>query len=119
MDERRSLPRWEINKDSKAWLPPTQTFNHCKIEDLHLKGMCISFDKKLQIEGPMRMSMTIGEGFDFIKLEAQVHWEKQEEGRFIYGMSFIKILDEDKDRIDRYIQANCYDQVKEKWWKSR
>ena len=116
MEERRQLPRFEIKKDSKAWLPPTQVFSHCVIEDLHLKGMSVSFEKELPPIDPLKMSFTIGENFDFIKVEAQVRWEKDDQDRYVYGLSFSKILDEDKDKIDHFIQTNCFDQVKEKWW---
>ena len=47
MDERRQLPRWEIKKEARVWMPQSQGFSHCIIEDMHLKGMCISFNKPL------------------------------------------------------------------------
>lgn len=116
MDERRQLPRWEIKKEARVWLPQSQGFSHCIIEDMHLKGMCISFSKPLPQGKPMRMSFTIGENFDFIKVEAQVPWEKEDQGRYFYGLSFSKIAENDKDRMYQYINTNCYDQFRKKWW---
>ena len=116
MDERRQLPRWEIKKEAKVWMPNTQSFSQCIVEDLHLKGMCLSFDRQLPQEEPLRMSFAIGDDFEFIKVEAQVPWEKLEQGRYVYGLSFSKIADQDKNRLDEYINTNCYEQIKNKWW---
>ena len=116
MDERRQLPRWEIKKEAKAWIPQTQGFSHCIIEYMHLKGMCVSFNKRLPQQEPLRMSFAIGDNFDLIKIEAQIPWTKEDQGRFIYGLSFTQIADNDKDRIYQYINANCYDQIKDNWW---
>jgi len=116
MDERRQIPRWEIKKDAKLWFPQTQDFSLGIIEDIHLKGMCLSSTKPLPKEDPLRMSFALGENFEFIKVEAQIPWFKEIQGHFMYGLSFSKIADRDKDRVYQYICTNCYDQVKNKWW---
>jgi hypothetical protein len=116
MDERRQLPRWEIKKEVRAWIPESQGFSHCIIEDMHLKGMCVSFNKPLPKQEPLRMSFTIDESFEFIKIEAQIPWFKEDQGRYVYGLSFSKIADLDKERIYKHITTNCYDQFKDKWW---
>jgi len=117
MNELRQLPRWEIKKEAKVWIPLLQGFNHCMVEDLHLKGMRMSFNKQLPHQNTVRMSFTIGEdNYDFIKIEAQIPWMKGKQDRYVYGLSFNKISDEDKDKISRYITTNCYDQLKNKWW---
>jgi len=116
MDERRQIPRWEIKKEAKVWIPLTQGFSHCMVEDMHLKGMCVSFNKRLPHQQNVRMSFSIGENYDFIKVEAEIPWRKEYQERFVYGLSFSKIADEDKDKIYHYINNNCYDQFKNKWW---
>jgi c-di-GMP-binding flagellar brake protein YcgR len=58
----------------------------------------------------------MGDDFDFIKVEADVPWKKEEQGRHFYGLSFSRIDDENKDRIFQYINTNCYDQMKNNWW---
>jgi hypothetical protein len=93
MDERRQLPRWEIKREAKVRLLQTQGLNHGIIEDMHLKGMCISFDKQLLPQEPVRISFAIGDSFDFIKVEAQIPWSKEEQGRYVYGLLFSTIND--------------------------
>ena len=116
MDERRQLPRWKVKKEAKVWIPLLQDFSHCIVEDMHLKGMCVSFNKQLPPEETLKMSFTIGDNFDFIKIEAQIPWMNENQGRHVYGLSFSKIDDEDKDKIYQYINTYCYDQFKDKWW---
>ncbi len=116
MDDRRELPRWEIKKEAKAWIPLTQGFSHCVIEDMHLKGMRVSFNTRLPELKTVRMSFTLEDDFEFIKIEAQIPWMKEYQGRYVYGLEFSRIADEDKDRISQYISTNCFDQFKNKWW---
>jgi hypothetical protein len=116
MDERRQLPRWEIKKEVKVWIPLTQGFSHCMVEDMHLKGMRVSFNKRLPHQKIIRMSFALGEEYDFIKVEARIAWMKEDQDRFVYGLSFNSISDYDKDKIGQYIQINCCDQFRDKWW---
>jgi len=116
MDERRQLPRWEIKKEATVWFPQTQVLGFCTVEDMHLKGMCLSSDTQLPPQEPLSVSFAIGDNYDFIKVEAKVPWSKEENGRYFYGLSFSKVDDPNKDRISNYIDANCYDQLKKKWW---
>ena len=116
MDERRQLPRWEIKKEAKVLLSQEQVPDNCMIEDMHLKGMCVSFKNRLPQEKPLRMSFSIGDDPEFIKVEADVPWDKEDQGRYVYGLSFTKITDLDKEKMYAYINANCYDQFRSKWW---
>jgi hypothetical protein len=114
--ERRQLPRWQVKREAKVWLPLMQEFSHCIIEDINMKGMRASFNKRLPVDRSINMSLALEDNFEFIKLEAMLPWEKMEQGRYVYGMSFSKIMDWDKDRLDQYINCHCSDQFKEKWW---
>ncbi|MBF0504931.1 MAG: PilZ domain-containing protein [Candidatus Omnitrophica bacterium] len=116
MDERRQLPRWQVKKEAKVWLPQRQGFSHCVIEDINLKGMCASFDRQLPQEQPLNMSLSLDDNFDFMKVEVNLPWVKEEQGRYVYGMFFNKISEQDKDRVYQYISDNCSGQFKEKWW---
>ena len=98
MNERRQIPRWEIKKEAKVWIPLLQGFSHCTVEDLHLKGMCMSLNQRLPNDKTVRMSFAIGNNYDFIKIEAEISWMKENQDRYEYGLSFSKIDDDDKDR---------------------
>ena len=108
MEERRQLPRWEIKKEAMVWMPQTQDFGFCVIENMHIKGMCISFHSRLPQHQSMGMSFAIGDDFGFINIKARVSWDKQEHGRHVYGLTFTSIAEEDKKTMYRYINTNCY-----------
>ena len=116
MDERRQLPRWQVNRQVKVWLSQMQEFNQCIIEDINLKGMCASFDKQLPQERPVYMSLGLEDDSDIMQLEVNLSWSKEDQGRYVYGLSFIKIAEHDKNKIVHYINANCCYQFKKKWW---
>ena len=116
MDERRQLPRWEVNKEVKVWMSQTQDCTQCILEDIHLKGMRVSFNERLPQQESVRMSFSLGNNGDPIKIEAKIPWSKEERGRHVYGLSFTKIDEGDKDRLSEYIITNCYDQFRSKWW---
>jgi len=116
MDERRQLPRWQVKKEAKVWLPQMQEFSRCIIEDINLKGMRASFNKRLPQEQPVNMSVGLGDNFDLMKLEVDLPWVREDQGRYVYGISFNKIGEVDKDRIYQYINSYCSEQFKDKWW---
>ena len=116
MDERRQLPRWEVKKEVKVWLQQAQSFMHCIVEDMHLKGMCLSSTKSLFYQDAVSLSFALGESFEMIKVEAEIPWRREEEGKYVYGLSFSKIAEADKDRIYQYISTHCSEQFKNKWW---
>ena len=116
MEEQRELPRWQINKKERVWMPQTQGFVRCIIEDMHLKGMRVSFNKPLPRQESVGMSFAIGDGFDFIKIEAKIPWSKEDQGRYVYGLLFSKVDDSNKDRLSQYMITNADDQFKNKWW---
>jgi hypothetical protein len=117
MDERRQLPRFSINRKVRVSLPQAEDINRCVIEDIHLKGMCVSFKRQLPTQGSLKMSFTIGEYFEPINIEAMIPWSKEDQGRYFYGLSFTQINDNDKDRIYKYLNAIHFDQFKDKWWR--
>jgi c-di-GMP-binding flagellar brake protein YcgR len=116
MIERRQLPRWEIKKEAKVWMSPMFNSMHCIIEDMHLKGMCISFSRRLPPLETVKMSFTIGNDSDLIKIEARIVWVREDQDLYKYGLSFNRIDDEDKDRIYQYINNNCAEQFSNNRW---
>jgi c-di-GMP-binding flagellar brake protein YcgR len=113
MDEHRQLPRWEVNKDIQVWIPMTQGFGQGRVEDLHLKGMRISFAKRLPHQKAIKMAFALEANYDFIKVEAQIPWRKEDAPeKYVYGLSFTRIDDEAKKKISKYIDANCGNQFK-------
>ena len=116
MNERRQLPRWQIKREAKVWLPQMQEFSHCIIENINFKGMCGSFNKRLPQEQSVNISLDLEDNSDVIKLEVDLLWAREDHGRYVYGMSFKNIRESDKDRIYQYTISHFPEQFKDKWW---
>jgi hypothetical protein len=116
MDNRRQLPRWEIKKEATVWLSQLQGFNHCIVEDMNLAGMRVSFNRRLPHQQVLRMSFSIGDNFDFIKIDAGIAWVKEERGRYVYGLSISKMDEDDKAKMYQYISVYCEDQFTSNRW---
>ena len=117
MNERRQLPRWKIKQEAMVWMPEEPILaSHCLIENMHLKGMCVSFHKRLPNEKTARMTFAVGDDNDHIKIMARILWKKEYQGFYVYGLSFVKIDETDRDKMYQYINTHCYDQFKNNWW---
>ena len=115
MQERRQLPRWRIGKSAQVKLGIEENPRAGHIEDMHLKGMCVSLPEALSQDQPVAMSVAIGNYLEF-EIEAKVTWLKVQGERCIHGVSFNKILDVDKEKIYGYISRYCSKQFKDRWW---
>jgi hypothetical protein len=116
MSERRQLPRWQVKRDAEVWLPQMQEFSHCIIEDLNLKGMRVSFNKRLPEDQNLKMSLSFEGKSEYMKLEVNLPWIKEDHGQYVYGMSFNNIMDSDRERVYQYIIRHCSQQLLDKWW---
>jgi hypothetical protein len=91
MDERRAILRREIRKEAKVWMPHGPGVKHCIVEDMNLRGMRVSFDRRLLRQHAQRMSFAIRDNSEFINTEAQILWTREERDRYIYGLAFNKM----------------------------
>ncbi|MEI7999249.1 MAG: PilZ domain-containing protein [Candidatus Omnitrophota bacterium] len=114
MDERRRLARWQINTPAKISLKAKEEFSDCCIEDINLKGMCISLSEPLPQERPVKMTLALADYLD-LELEVEVPWEKENLDRYVYGLCFSRVKDLDKERIYRFIHRHCPQQFKNQW----
>ena len=113
--ERRQIPRWQVNRLARLRVAKAQDFTQCTIEDLNLKGMRISMPDPLPQAQPLRVSLNLEENIN-LELEVQIPWARQQEDSYAYGLSFSKIKDFDKQRLLVYLNNNCSEQMKEKMW---
>jgi|GEM_PF-4372715 len=112
--DRRQLPRWQIGKEARISLEDSGEFGYCHIEDMNLKGMCLSLPEEIKIDGPVHMTIAFPDNLDF-EVEAEIPWARQGKEEYLYGLSFSRIKDTDKDRIFKYINSTCAPQFKARW----
>ncbi len=117
MNEKRQLPRWKVNKDVKVSFDNEENLQEAHLEDLNLKGMCLSLPVKLPQDRFIRMGLQLSEAISF-EADIQIPWVKEVAGRYVHGASFCRIVDEDKDKVYQYINSHCLKQMKAQWWQN-
>ncbi|MFH0855262.1 MAG: PilZ domain-containing protein [Candidatus Omnitrophota bacterium] len=116
MQERRCIPRWQVNK--KAGL----TFENgvkpmlCVVEDINACGMRVSLSKELFPEAFSNFNLDLDNGCAF-DASARVAWSESAYERNIYGLSFNRIDEPAKNRIARYIQDNFPAEMIKRAWR--
>ena len=115
MDERRQVPRWQIQQKARVKIGQQGEFVDCVIEDLGFKGLCISLSKQLPPQDQLRVFLDFPEQLH-LDVGVSIPWSRQEQGRYVYGMSFNTIMDENKEGIYQYLSHNFPKQFQKKWW---
>ncbi len=115
MEERRQIHRWRVMRDAKMQLDGDDRQVDCCIRDINYKGMQIAMSEKLPERSPLRMNLLIDQVLN-LAVDALVPWERKEDSRHIYGLSFCQIADEDKTQIYQYVSSHFPHQLKEQWW---
>lgn len=118
MGERRHIPRWQIRKSAKVKVGPDGDFIDCIIEDVNLKGLQLSVDKQLPTDSRLEMVVALAENFG-LDMKVNVPWSRQIGGRYVYGMAFSIIADEDKEKIYQYVSHHFPEQFQKQWWSGR
>ena len=115
MQERRQLPRWQIGKQAKVKWGLAAELCSCSIEDMNLKGMRVSLPQRLPSEDSVKVQLVLTDSLQ-IEAEVQVAWVEEDEGRYVHGMSFNIVMDEDRDKVHRYISYYSFKQFQDRWW---
>ncbi|NLE64324.1 MAG: PilZ domain-containing protein [Elusimicrobia bacterium] len=115
MDERRTIPRWRLDKDVSVSIPGRDIPLRGRTVDINLKGMQIALPVELPDGAALKMDVSIGRGLAF-SVEATVPWRRHEGGMHYHGLQFTRLNDADKDSVGDYVRVQCADQWREHWW---
>ena len=117
MDGRRELPRWKVMKQVNVTFQDSDRLSGCVLEDINLKGMCLSLTEKLPQDRVVKIGLELSSEVN-IEVYVQIPWIKKMVGHYTHGMAFNRIMDEDKDKLYQYINNHCSQQLKEQWWQN-
>ncbi len=115
MQERREIPRWRIGRAARVTFKNSGAVHEGFVGDMHLKGMSLLLSQPLSTESALLIVLTLAGRHDF-DVEAEVRWMKEEDGRYVHGLFFKKILDPERERLFAYISQHCADQIQARWW---
>ncbi len=114
MQERRAIPRWHIGKNVQLSLKEAMC-EGCCLEDMNLKGLRMSLPQQLPSEPELAVNVGL-EGNLNLDVQIRICWIREIKGLFVYGASFSRIGDRDKEDLYQYLSGHCLQQFKERWW---
>lgn len=116
MEERRSVPRWQINKEVELTVDEGVRPIPCVVEDISARGMRISLNKNLFPEVFSNFNLTLTDGLAF-RAGAHVAWCDNTCEKNIYGLVFNRIEEPEKEKICQYVQDNFPKEITKHVWR--
>lgn len=116
MQEHRKLARWQINRQARFNInqtPPDALI--CHVKDINYKGISVVCESKLPQDTAFRLYFKFSDDCAF-DAEAWVVWNKVSGGINHYGLFFTRLKDVDKEKIYKFINSYCPQEVVQKWW---
>ncbi len=110
--DKRDIPRWEVSLPAKIKFEGFEDEIECEVRDLNLKGFYLVAGKQIPKEQAVAW-LRFNQGPSF-KIEMLILWEKEADGKYLYGVKFTKLSGPDRENICQvmkdYFSANI-------WWK--
>ena len=102
LQEKRTLPRWKISTPAKIKFPGSNAYLACEVKDLNFKGFCLIASEKIP-EGCPGFELYFNDNFSF-NIGIEISWSKEVNGKHIYGMKFVGLRSQDKERLLQMVQ---------------
>lgn len=104
MKEKRHSVRWQVNLKAKLRLEGALADIPCVIHDLTFTGARISLAQKLPQDKPLKVNISLAEGFNFTA-EIWVTWHKRIMEKNVYSVYFNQLSEADRQTIYKFIRA--------------
>ncbi|MCX5694926.1 MAG: hypothetical protein NT014_07420 [Candidatus Omnitrophica bacterium] len=105
--EKRLLPRWKIGAPAKIRWQGSSDYLPCEVRDLNMRGFCLVVTEKITNYNTSAQ-LYFNEKY-FFDIEICVTWHKENDGKQIYGISFLKVRDSDREKMYRMMKENFAD----------
>lgn len=114
-ENRRSVVRWQINKQAELKVGDRDNFVSCQVKDINLKGIKITTDEVLRKDKFFKLTLALSSDFT-LDVEVWVVWHRVIEETNIYGLYFNKIRDSDRENIYQFMHRNFAQEIYRQWW---
>ncbi|MEW6101299.1 MAG: PilZ domain-containing protein [Candidatus Omnitrophota bacterium] len=115
MQERRCIPRWQVDRQAKATLEGALTCTDCSVKDINFKGCQLALGMKLHSDTFTKIKLCLSDDCT-LYIEAWVAWHRTIDVTNVYGLYFSKINDNDKEQIYQFVRKNFSEELTKKWW---
>jgi c-di-GMP-binding flagellar brake protein YcgR len=115
MDERRIMPRWQINQSAELTFENSVHAIPCVVEDISQGGVRLSLRRNLFDDVFSNFKLAVAQDLE-LNVCAQVVWREEKFEKNIYGLAFNQIDESAKEELDQYINKNFHDLIIKHWW---
>lgn len=117
IEERRRNSRWQINQERKINVLEDNPFLlDGIIDDITFRGARVSLRHRLPEKTVLSLTINSPMGLVLGGLEATVVWRRESEEINIYGLSFNRINDRNKQKIYDFVYDNFPQEITRHWW---
>lgn len=114
MNDQRICPRWNIGLRGLAILHCENLIIECRVIDINFKGLRILLNRELK-DSIVDLTVILPNELIFT-FQANVAWHGQSDNLNLYGLTFHKISDEDKEKIYQFVQKSFRQELNKHIW---
>jgi c-di-GMP-binding flagellar brake protein YcgR len=116
MEERRQCGRWQVKKTASVRFKGLAYPFECQVRDIGYKGIRIHSPRALTKDSNLALSIALDPGLSLNIEEASVVWSNPEGQDNVCGLCFTEIREKEKEKIQRFVQSNFREQIKQHVW---
>jgi hypothetical protein len=117
MAENRRFIRWKLGKQVCIKLQDSSDQLICNADDISLKGIKIRSGQSFIRGSDLKMTIALGYELFLNNVEASVAWAKKEGVDNVYGLSFTRIKDSDKEAISQFVRRNGLEKLNQDYFR--
>ena len=100
-EERRYLPRWEVNNRVFYRADPEANFQECQSRDLHFSGACLCTNQSLPLNQKLKLRIFLSDQIA-VDVEGTVLWNKSVGQQNFVGINFYEISQKVQEKMLKY-----------------
>lgn len=101
LNEKRYLPRWNVNNRVLYLKEEGLAYQECRSRDINAEGACICPSEALAVNQPLKLTFYLSEGIA-VYAQGKVKWVKNQADQKIVGLQFDNVSEKTQDMILQY-----------------
>lgn len=116
-DDRRYLPRWQVNNKILYRRPDTPEEYECQSKDVNGTGACLRNPTSFIPNEKLDLTIYLVENIEPIRAQGHVVWQASQGGENLAGIHFDRISTKDQDCIFEYAFEFKKEELFKNWFK--
>ena len=112
---RRRFLRWQVSYPAKLTVDDEAVAVSCQVEDVSLKGLCLSLGVRLKENKSLRLRFEFADDLVFNAV-GLVSWHIKNGEEHSYGVYFERVADKEKDKLYTFVRRYFPEELKRRWW---